>query len=136
MKNRNHMEDVANMLGLKLGEKFEIEEGDGSSYYFTEKGIVNKHGKVVAFLESLVRGEHKIIKKPWIPTDGEPFCYIHTGSKGDYFIAHSYWRNDTHDKGLYALGNFFKTEEEALDNLKAYKEFVESLTPNMSWRNG
>lgn len=136
MENKNYMEQVAKILGVELNEKFDIEGCSCNPCRLTEYGLLDYlDNSTSAVLEMLLTGRAKLIKKPWIPTVGELFCYIHTDSQGDYFIAHSYWRNDTQDKGLYALGNFFKTEEEALDNLKSYKEFVESLTPNMSWRN-
>lgn len=141
MENRNHMSEVAKMLGVELGEefdvrKFDIRSASNSPYKLADNGMVDCEGKVCDVLfRGVIAGRCEIIKKPWKPKYGELFCYIHTDSQGEYLIAHSYWRNDTQDKGLYALGNFFKTEEEALDNLKSYKEFVESLTPNMSWRN-
>lgn len=131
------MENVADILGVQLNEEYFKVVGNEHPYRLTDKGLRNfDNGRIENdILVRLLMGDAVIVKKPWIPTVGELFCYIHTDSQGEYFIAHSYWRNDTQDKGLYALGNFFKTEEEALDNLKSYKEFVESLTPNMSWRN-
>lgn len=129
---RNHMNDVANMFGLKLGEKFDIEGNDDSPFYFTEKGIVNKQCKTVAFLESLIRGECKVVKKPWIPKNGDFYYYLITDDDGTN-VESAYYVGNCFDTKLKRMGNFFRTYDEAEMHISKWENYIKQ-EPDFSWR--
>lgn len=68
------MKEVAKLLGVEIGEKFEIENGINNPYHFSLNGIVDKHGCYDHIaLTLLLNGEAKIKKQ--ILTDKEK-CYL------------------------------------------------------------
>ena len=83
----------------------------------------------------LLAGNEKIIKKPWKPKYGEKYFFINKSRNDtEYSVEVLPWWGESVDYALYSIGNIFKTKEEALKRVSAYKEFVKLATPNMSWR--
>ena len=117
---KNYMEEVARMLGVELGEEFEIKGGFCNPYMITERGLLDCVGdESPSILIGLLDGSIKIIKKPWIPKDGENIFYIYIEDDGEI------WDDKFHSDDLYsvanlALGWVFKTREEA----EAHKEEI------------
>lgn len=135
MKNKNYMSELADMLGVVMGEKFDIEGFSLNPCKITRDGLIDGSSKKnMSIVDKLLTGKAKIIKKPWTPQLGKRYFYISVRNHDEYFVAQACWSDDTFDRGLYALGNFFSTAEEAEEYIDAYREFAESLTPNMSWR--
>ena len=65
----NYMKQVAEMLGVELGEKFDIEVGNGftlDDYYITEDGLTSKDGESrdTSSLTNLLTSKYTIKKKP------------------------------------------------------------------------
>lgn len=65
----NYMADVAQMLGVEIGEKFKICEHNGNTYTLTEDGLYyyeNGSNKLIrsCLFEKLITGPLKIIKIP------------------------------------------------------------------------
>lgn len=115
----NHMKEVAQMLGVEFGEEFEIEGREGN-FRISNDGIevfdeinVDKYGWCTVsgnvYVDLLVRG-FGIIKKPWIPKDGENVWAVYPdGSVGEtYFEVRFYG-----DLSRFALGCLYRTREEA-----------------------
>ena len=117
----NHMKEVAQMLGVELCEEFEIEGRDGS-FMVSENGIqvyeevfAEEYGWYAVsgnvYFDLLVRSA-KIVKKPWIPKDGEKVWAIYSDPEpiiGEtHFVSHSY-----NDLSRFALGCLCRTHEEA-----------------------
>lgn len=112
----NLMPKIAEMLGVEMGEKFEIEnternvcvvlaadglhisEGD----YF---GIPN--GKL---LQKVLCGLYEVKKLPWEPKDGENYYYANI-ERGDTCCG--YWQYDTLDYAMKALGMIYRSRKEA-----------------------
>lgn len=133
----NYMARVAEMFGLKLGEEFEVKYNDGL-FKFDEHYVMHTDKYGVWRMDNdalgeILSGDCEIIKKPWKPKCGERYFYISIRDEHIY-IYENEWEDTSTDYELYHTGNFFRTEEEARKNREAYREFVESLTPNMSWR--
>ena len=135
MKNKNYMSELADMLGVVLGEEFNIEGFSLNPCKITKDGLIDGSSKKnIHIVDKLLTGEAKIIKKPWTPQLGKRYFYISVRNHDEYFVAQTSWADCSFDKGLYYLGNFFSTGEEAEEYIDAYRKFAESLTPNMSWR--
>lgn len=117
---KNHMEEVAHMLGVELGEEFNISDDMYNPYVITERGLLDCYrDKCPIVLNGLIKGSKKIIKKPWFPKDGENIFYIYVEDDGEI------WDDKFHSDDLYsvanlALGWVFKTREEA----EAHKEEI------------
>ena len=104
----NNMEQVAEMLGVKLGEKFKI---NGDVYWLDEDGLMDDTGhQIFSTLGRLVVGQYTIEKLPWKPQYGDKYCVV----LNDGDIARHYWNGDYIDSALYYAGNCFATREEAL----------------------
>jgi hypothetical protein len=104
----NNMEEVAKMLGVKMGEKFRI-DGFGE-YRFEKKGLFNSDNNICPMkLMSLFSGESSLEKFPWKPKNGE--IYFQACIKGH--VVRCKWFGDVCDLESYYVGNCFETEEEA-----------------------
>lgn len=134
----NHMKEVAEMLGIELGEYFKIidengltmdldfrlTEEEGLQFYYKTYGIwVNSMR-----LRDLISGKCQIKKKPFTPKSMEMYCYI--SARGT--VARTKNIFSTFDFMAYALGNCFKTEAEAERN----KEKIMKTCFNKYYENG
>lgn len=119
---KNHMEEVAHMLGVELGEEFYLEGHKCNPYKITKSGLIDCRGaNEWEFFSYLLSGWEEIIKKekPWILKDGESVFYIDIEDDGEV------WEDEFRSDDLYsvanlALGWVFKTREEA----EAHKEEI------------
>ena len=118
---KNYMEEIARMLGVELGEEFDI-EGRWNPYKITESGLIDRFGgNEPDILLYLLSGIEEITKKekPWMPKDGENVFYVNINDNG------AIWKDVFTADDLYcvvdlALGWVFKTHEEA----EAHKEEI------------
>lgn len=115
---KNYMPEIAQMLGVEIGEEFEIllETGgalDVGPYKFTSKTILDRDGEEIdGFLViDLLNGIGTIQKRPWRPRVGELFWTIN--GKGDAEQYH--FTNDVRDLALLNMGNCFPSKEAAKD---------------------
>lgn len=128
---KNYMADVAKMLGVELGEEFRIEGFSCNPYRFTEDGLTDNSGfSPNSSLGVLLLGKAKIIKKLWTPKDGDEYYYIDVFGR---VIKTSYVRNDNSDCMKLRTGNFFRTQEEAEENIEKWLEYIKQ-EPDFSWR--
>lgn len=74
---RNYMPEVAKMLGVEIGEPFDILGEDGEikwcgPYRFTDETIVNcdDEGASIWLLHYLLCGKNTLQKRPWRPKEG------------------------------------------------------------------
>lgn len=119
----NRMAEVADLLGIKLGEVFFIKEQPGSfkTYLkFTENGLMeladkNSWRKAAAWMwEQLITGALKVNKLPWKPKMNEEF-YVPCIHYSESSMATKFrWRDDNADNKLYQLGLVCVTREEAI----------------------
>lgn len=119
----NRMAEVADLLGIKLGEVFFIKEQPGcfKTYLkFTENGLMeladkNSWRKAAAWMwEQLITGALKVNKLPWKPKMNEEYYvpYIHCAESSMCSVFP--WHGDKVDNKLYQLGLVCKTREEAI----------------------
>lgn len=125
----NYMAEVAKMLGVKLGEEFQIISNGKATVKLTEDGleIVTILGKLIdnaeyICLTKLLTGRYEIKRKPlklkkddfyWnVRLDGEPVL--------------TRWLDDIIDFNNYKLGNCYRTKEEANQNRDKWLSFYAS----------
>lgn len=114
---KNHMPEVARMLGVEIEEEFDIFDNDGekivySPYKITNNAIVDCEGDTSRNLVcGLLTGEFTLQKYPWRPKEGEGYYYIRST---DGFLSRSTFHNvDTVDLALLNMGNCFPSKEAA-----------------------
>ena len=127
----NYMSEVAKMLGVELGEEFEIDFGNGIStaiVYLDDMGLKVKETNMVymqnaasVFFEWLLAGLCIIKHKPWKPNIADVFWYI------DYCgnVQHQQWVS-WDNFSFYKIGNCYRTREEAKANRDKWIAFYAS----------
>ena len=126
----NHMAEVAKMLGVELGEEFEVSVYSSRKYKITESGIsvydddIWKSSMPSAsfILENLLVGRCTIERKPWKPSVDDILWLV--DQNGD--LISSKRRKYTEQLVLYKIGNCYRTYEEAGANRDKWVAFYES----------
>ena len=124
----NNMEKVAEMLGVKLGERFKI---NGDVYWLDEDGLMDDTGhQIFSTLGRLVIGQYTIEKLPWKPQYGDEYWMVtlNGGATGYH------WGRSTVDYSLYYAGNCFATEEEARAHAPEVIERLKKFYENGEYR--
>lgn len=123
MKTKNHMEEVAKILGVELYEEFKIEnENQEYLYGFTENGLlvkIEEYWVPSCKLNDLLVGRCKVIKLPWSPKVGK--VYYKPSAKFDYTIF-GFWANNSLDFAFKEAGMVFKTKDECDAALPALRK--------------
>lgn len=118
---KNHMNEIAALLGVELDEEFIIE--DYGTYVLTWKGLMRKDGAVQGLiLTLLLTGELKIRRKPWKPIKDEIYYYV----AEDGLTWGAEWIDNDVDRMRYKLGNCYRTKEEAEANVNKWRAFYAS----------
>lgn len=127
---QSYIQQVAKMLGVEIGEEFEIDKDNKylfhmyNPYHFDKDGIYDVHNdKRFSVLFRLLEEKVKIIKLPqqWKPQLNEEYWTISfSEEKG----VRTVWVNDVIDKSLLKRNMVFKTKEEAE---KAYQAVLKTL---------
>lgn len=118
---KNLIPDVAQMLGVALGEEFKVKGDDYElSYIFTDDGLkityaggieISQVSTNSAFV-ALVMGEDEIVKLPWKPKKGEDY-YTFGGSDGSWRVSQQHWTCHPFDLALFEKGWVYRTRAEA-----------------------
>lgn len=129
---KNHMNEVANMFGVKMGEEFEVVLGQEGTLIanITNTGLHVVKTNVTfcredfneTILNGILVGRYRIKHKPWKPVHGSRFYYM--GIDGDVRI--DCWVNSVIDYTFYKLGNCYRTKEEAEANRDKWIAFYNS----------
>ncbi len=111
---KNYMPEVAKMLGVELGERFKLNDGTDMDFMLAENGVwmFNDGMQTVSdfVLGKMLRGDFKIIKKPWKPKNGDTCYYVHwNGSIGSFRFAN----DDEFTIAMFYMGNCFRAMTEA-----------------------
>jgi len=127
----NHMKQVADMLGVELGEKFKVSDHGDCLYSLTDCGV---SGATASLLVNILCGKFTIIKQPWKPEKGKRY-WVLCGK--DCVLIETRWDDTFKDKMYYAIGNCYKTMEDALadkENLiERIKKIAEDNGRKISW---
>lgn len=113
---KNYMADVAKMLGVELGEEFNLNNGE-TKYKFTENGFYFHAPDgwwtcSNVMLPRILRGNVEVVKLPWQPKVGDVYY-----RPRDYHTAFSeavtdFWRDTVNDFALKEAGMVFRSKEE------------------------
>lgn len=113
----NLMPEILQKLGVEVGERFYIENNKKDYHFevfFNEnyRLIDSDFGSLLIsnYLVDLLKGDAKIIKKPWKPQNGEFGYYV---DQDGSINPNNFNKTYITDYGLVVMGNCFKTEEEA-----------------------
>lgn len=138
---KNHMAEVAALLGVELGEPFKITDDthdDCQRYHrFTESagieisddGIEWKTAGTV-ILKFLLMGNVRISKLPWKPINGEKYYIPYVSINKENMYEKYHWNGDRTDEAFYEQGIVFKTKEEALAMSEKILAFVKEEREN------
>lgn len=127
-----YAKQIAEMLGVEVGENFEIlyetvdhEVKSEGIYYFTEEGLrhqyfdsctdnINADSYEVMML---LYGSHFIKKLPRMPKENETY-FIPNIDAGEARSTECQWKDDYKNKQRYKKYMVCKTEDEALDKAR------------------
>ena len=121
---KNLIPQIAQMLGVEIGEKFKVKGDDELTYKFTNNGLVliqtdgfglelelaDVAAKVA--LCSLLNGKDEIVKIPWKPKNGEDY-YTFGCVSGKWEAIQQTWTNHPFDLALINKEWIYRTKEEA-----------------------
>lgn len=127
---KNLVPEIAEMLGVSLGDEFIIEgKPNYVLFRFEESGLkvrnINREDITtfdeadVAILKDLILGHRDLIKIPWQPKHNEKYWTFNTFKYVDssipvLHVTYDYYNNCFGDLALLKAGWMYKTEEEAL----------------------
>ena len=112
---KNRMQEIAEMLGVEIGEEFNVINQDcnliyGCPYKLTHEGCELQTGDTASsILMQLLNGNCSVVKKPWKPKYGEWFWIVKSTGR---VISIKNLGSES-DAGLIKFGNCFKTEADA-----------------------
>lgn len=117
---KNLIPQIAQMLGVEIGEEFKVKGDDETTYIFTDDGLkltydggigIVEISSDVAFVD-LVNGKDEIIKLPWQPKKGD--VYFTFGRLGDKWVVRSlWWGGFPEEYALLDKGWVYRSEKEA-----------------------
>lgn len=126
---KNLIPQIAQMLGVELGEKFKIKgENELMTYSFNSDGLQVTYGDGIKIpymstnlaLVALVNGEEEIIKLSWKPKLNERYwTFMSSLEGGKLYVLNYMWDNSVIDVALHKVGWVFRTCEEAQAALPA-----------------
>lgn len=126
---KNLIPQIAQMLGVELGEKFKIKgENELMTYSFNSDGLQVTYGDGIEIpyistnlaLVALVKGEEEIIKLSWKPKLNERYwTFMSSLEGGKLYVLNYMWDNSVIDVALHKVGWVFRTCEEAQAALPA-----------------
>ena len=117
---KNLIPEIAKMLGVEIGEEFEVKGDDALTYRFDSDGLKLTHNSGielapisanVVFVD-LVNGKDEIVKLPWKPQIGELY-YTFASFNESWRIWRQRWINHPSDLALLDKGWIYRTRKEA-----------------------
>lgn len=110
---KNLMQEVANLLGVEIGEEFRLDNPDNDKVFrLTADGLLNDDNILCTeSLTYLLIGGCKIVKLPWEPKQGELYWVVLENRVVEWVCV-----NGMTDRSYLKLGNRFHTKEEAEAN--------------------
>lgn len=123
---KNLIPEICKMLGVKLGEKFEIKGYKGLVYKFVDDELIvnstddrGTSGLTANMtLVSLLKGKREVVKLPWQPKKGETY-YTFELLGGKWVVRSFWWGGFPNEYALLDKGWVYRTLEEAKAALPA-----------------
>lgn len=128
----NYMKQIAEMLGVEMGEEFKvrstkcIQNVNSEIFVFTKVGMTTDDGITRNdILIDLLLGAFEIVKLPWKPKDGDYYWY-HEYDEG-CALCRTTWSDSSYDLALYKLGKLYRTKAEAEKHADEDAAYWESI---------
>lgn len=126
---KNLIPQIAQMLGVEIGEDFKIKEYNEPIYRFDADGLKASYSCLMqkklifanAMLGSLLAGKVEIVKLPWKPKNGEDY-YTFSISTGNWIVCRQRWTNHPIDFALLDKGWIYHSKKGAEDALPSLAE--------------
>lgn len=118
---KNLIPQIAELLGVEIGEEFKIKGREGAIYKFIVDGLLvsdDDAEKVYTAthvpLVGLVRGDIEIVKLPWKPKEDETFYTfgIHA-TENKWVVVSVKWWDNVKNLALYKIGWVYRSQAEA-----------------------
>lgn len=117
---KNLIPQIAQMLGVEIGENFQIKEYGERIYRFAnsglqliyDNGVRNLNTTTNMALSGLLSGEFEIVKLPWKPKKGDVY-YTFELLWGKWVVRSLWWAGVPCNYALLDKGWVFRTKEEA-----------------------
>lgn len=114
---KNLIPQIAEMLGLQLGEEFKV-QGHPGIYQFELSGLYAKNSSAENIFGELLCGKVEVIKLPWKPKQDEKYWTF--GSAQLQWNVTSYcWYGNPDDVAMFKAGWVYRTRAEAESALPA-----------------
>lgn len=118
---KNLIPQIAELLGVELGEEFKIKGYDGLTYKLTDNGLelTAVDGQKAKWfdhgvLNSLLKGKLEIIKLPWKPRKGgDYYTFSFGGLSEEWVVVKLHWDAHPSERALLDKGWIYRTQEEA-----------------------
>lgn len=122
---KNLIPEIAKMLGVALGEEFNVKGDTGADstiFWFDLDGLHTETCEMAdVTLWQLVLGNETIVKLPWQPKKGD--VYYTFELLGDKWVVRSFWWGGfPNEYALFDKGWVYRTREEAVAALPAVAE--------------
>ena len=126
MSNANKMKEVAGILGLEIGEKFNVVYNNGeyleyTPHTLTEEGVIDRDGDGTHILTNLLLGRYTIEKLPFRPKEGQRYYTCDS----NLIVLNFKWTGCCFDLERKLLGVVFRTEKEVKEYLPIFKRRLE-----------
>lgn len=117
---KNLIPEIARMLGVEVGEEFQIKEYGERIYRFAnsglqliyDNGVQNLNTTTNMALSGLLSGDFEIVKLPWKPKEGDTF-YSFDIRYGKWVVCSYMWVRVPCNYALLDKGWVYKTCAEA-----------------------
>lgn len=120
---KNLIPDVAQMLGVEIGEEFKVDryEYDGLTFKFAENMLMSRSdlkgaewGITYVILSELLGGDAEIVKIPWKPKEEEHYyTFTSTYKYTKWKIGLNCWHTEPQNLAFLKAGWVFRTRQEA-----------------------
>lgn len=117
----NIMPQIAQMLGVEIGEEFKVKGEDELTYRFDSDGLQVTYGcgieishiSINSAFVALVKGQDEVVKLSWKPKEGEKYWTFSINDEDALDADWSVWHDDVDDFARLKAGWVYRTEEEA-----------------------
>ena len=127
----NYYKQVAEMLGVELGEEFRLKENKTKNIVRPRYKITQEEGLMYSvnrnefdrstILISIINGSYSVVKLPWKPKKDEMYWFYGISLEQASWAT---WRLNSGDFCRWKTGNCFRTEEEAQSKGKEIMEQI------------
>lgn len=123
---KNLIPKIAEMLGVKIGEEFQVKGDNELTYQFTDDGLKLTHNSGIEIsgvaanvaLVDLLNGKDEIVKLPWKPKMFETYRSFDI-VYGKLVVCYLKWTGLPYQYALLDKGWVYRTKEEAQAALPA-----------------